>query len=140
MKNGLEVAIDTNIIFMFLYNAHSKAGLIIKAAEEGKIALVSTDSVKEEIKKLVKRELNYTDFDADSMIENLPITWYDREIYISFLEKANIMPHKPDRPLVALALLLNCDILSANYKDFKHVKKFVKVWEIDELLEEVKRK
>ena len=139
MKNGLRVAIDTNIIFMFLYRLDSKAGLIIKAAAEDKIELVSTDSVKEEIKKLVKRELNYTDFEVEEMVENLPITWYNREIYMSFLDKSRIMPHKPDRPLVALALLLNCGILSANYNDFKHVKKSVKVWDVNELLEEIKK-
>ena len=138
MKNGLRVAIDTNILYMFLYRAESKPGLIIKAATEEKIILVSTDSVKEELRRLLKTDFNQTDVEAENIISSLPIEWYNREIYLSFMEEAKIMPHKPDRPLVALALLLNFGILSANHTHFKHVKKVVKVWEIDELLNKVK--
>ena len=138
MQNGLRVAVDTNILFMFLYKPDSKAGQILRYAAEEKIFLVAPDIVKEELKILLERKFGYDSFKTKQTIEALPIEWYDRELYSEFISKAKLMPHKPDRPLVALALLLNCGILTANYKHFKHVKKALKIWSIDELLEKIK--
>ena len=87
----------------------------------------------------LKRKLEKPEWYLKFILGSLPVHWYPEEIYLSFMDNAKIMPHKPDRPLVALALLLNCGILSANCKDFKHVKKFVRIWEIDELLEGIKK-
>ena len=58
--NGFEkVVIDTNIIFMALYNPKGKAGKVFELANKNKLNLFSTDTVKEEIKVVLKRELNF---------------------------------------------------------------------------------
>ena len=56
-SNLEKVVVDTNIIFMALYNPYSKAGEIINTAFLNKIKLFSTDSVKEEIIRVLKHDL-----------------------------------------------------------------------------------
>ena len=118
--NGSQIkaVIDTNVIFMSLYNPESKAGKIIKYAIEGKIHLFSTDTVKEEISLI---------------IESLPITWIVKEIYSSFLSQTKVK-HKPDKPIEALSLALGCGILSADFH-FKNVKSLL---DVNEFLRRIK--
>jgi len=133
----LEVVVDTNVLFMGLEYPERKAGQILKAGFEGKIPLVSPSTVMTELYRLLQIKLGKPEWYLNYILDSLPVHWYPEEIYISFMEQAKIMPHKPDRPLVALALLLNCGVLSANYRHFRHIKKFVKVWDIDELLKTI---
>lgn len=118
--NGSQIkaVIDTNVIFMAVYEPNSKAGNIINAALNNKIKLYSPDSVKEEICRVLKRELNFTDDEIKEIIFSLPIIWIEKEIYKDFLEKTKTR-HKPDKPVEALSLVLNCGILSANKEHFK---------------------
>lgn len=139
MQSGLRVVVDTNVFFMYIYRSDSKAGDVIRAALKGKITITSADSVKEELIALLKRKFDLTDLETENVIDNLPVEWYGREIYFPLMSQTAQMPHKPDRPLVALALLLNCGVLSANYRHFRHVDKLIKVWDIDELLEVIKK-
>lgn len=113
----IKLVIDTNIIFMSLYDSSSKAAKIIELAEKNKLQLFSTDSVKEELIRVLKRELNFNDKQIEVNINKLPITWVEKEVYQEFLDKTKVK-HKPDKPVEALALVLNCGILSAD-NDFK---------------------
>ena len=99
--------IDTNVIFMALYDVNSKAGRIIRAAIENKLKLYSSDSVKEEIFRVLKREMLFNEKDISGIIESLPIIWIDKKVYESFLIKTKVK-HKADKPIEVLALMLNC--------------------------------
>ena len=119
--NGSEpekVVIDTNVLFMAFYNENSKAGKIIKFANQNKIKLYSPDSVKEELIRVLEREMDFSKEQINLMIESLPIIWIEKEFYEKFLSQTKVK-HKPDKPIEALALLLNCEILSAD-EDFKN--------------------
>ena len=116
--NGFEkVVIDTNIIFMALYNPKGKAGKVFELANKNKLNLFSTDTVKEEIKVVLKRELNFSDDKIINMIEGLPLSWIKKKYYEKFIMKVKVK-HKPDKPVEALSLLLDCGILTAD-RDFK---------------------
>ena len=133
MNGSLKAVIDTNVIFMALYNPESKAGKIIQYAVEGKIHLFSTDTVKEEIKRVLKRELSYTEEELNSTIESLPIAWIGKEIYFSFLPQTKVK-HKPDKPIEALSLVLGCGILSAD-EHFKNVRSLL---DVNEFLKKIR--
>ena len=104
MSGSLKVIIDTNIIFMAWYNPLGKCAEIIRKAREGKVQLFSPDSVKEEIIRVLKRyKLN----EIDEFLNNLPIIWESKEIYAKLISKTRVK-HKADKPLEALALILDC--------------------------------
>lgn len=124
------VVIDTNVIFMAIYDTNSKAGRVIELANKDKIGLFSTDSVKKELFRVLKRELDFSEDKIEFIIGNLPITWIDKEIYKRALDKTKVK-HKADKPIEALAIILDCGILSAD----KHFKNRVN---INKLLEDLK--
>ena len=128
-KEVKKIVIDTNIIFMALYDPDGKAGKILKSASEGKIKLFAPDSVNEEIIRVLKREYSFSDEKINAILERPPITWVGRDIYYDFISKTKVK-HKPDKPIEALSLVLNCGILSAD-TDFKDRLN------VDELLEEL---
>ncbi|MEK6848540.1 MAG: PIN domain-containing protein [Nanoarchaeota archaeon] len=109
----IKIVIDTNVIFMAVYDINSKAGKIVSAALENKIMLFSTDTVKEEITRVLKRELNFSDAEINTLIASLPITWLDKLYYHDFISKTKVK-HKADKPVEALSLALNCQLLSAD--------------------------
>ena len=129
--NGFEkikLVIDTNIIYMSLYNPNNKAGEVINKALENKITLYSPDSVKEELKKVLKRELKLSDDEIKQIIESLPINWIEKEIYLPAINQTKVK-HKPDKPIEALAIILNCRILTAD-TDFNNIKQKINVNEV----------
>ena len=136
--NGLiKIVADTNVFFMAFYNIKNKASALLNAAIEGKVVIFSPDTVREELKRVLIRELDFTEDMTESSITHLPAIWVGKEVYESCMEKASIIKHKPDRPVLAVALALNCGIITADFKDFKPAKKLVKLWNIDELLKAV---
>ena len=130
--NGFKAVIDTNIIFMSLYNPKGKAGKIIGYATENKLTLFATESVKQELSVVLKRELSLDDSEIKFIIDSLPITWIEKEIYQSALKKTKVK-HKPDKPTEALSLILDCGILSAD-TDFDNIKNKINV---NNLLEKI---
>lgn len=137
MNGSIRVVVDTNVYFIFFYNPASKSGKLIEAAIGRKVDLFSTDTVQEELKRVLVRELSFEAEKAENVIVHLPVTWVGREVYQNYLDKAKVVQHKPDRPILALALTLNCGIITANIRDFKPARKIVKIWKIDDLLEEL---
>src|SRR3989344_5421523 len=121
----INIVIDTNVIFMALYDPTSKAGKVINAAIENKIELYTTDTVQEEIRRVLKREIRLQDEEIEEKIRNLPILWIKKEIYAEFINKTKVK-HKADKPLEALSILLNCGILSADhhFKNRLDINKF----------------
>ena len=127
-----KIVIDTNIIFMALYNPFGKCAKILKIAIKGKLQLFSPESVRKELIRILKRELNFTDKQIEINLKKLPINWIRKEIYEKFLDKTKVK-HKPDKPIEAVALLLDCKLLSAD-SDFKNSKKRI---DIDKLLKKL---
>jgi predicted nucleic acid-binding protein len=116
-----KIVIDTNAIFMALYNPLGKAGRIFDLANKEKINLFSTDTVRLEIIRVLKRELKWEDELINEKVNSLPIIWVEKDIYSNLLNKTKVK-HKADKPIEALSLVLNCDILSADehFKDLKN--------------------
>jgi predicted nucleic acid-binding protein len=121
--------IDTNVIFMALYNSWSKAGKVIQLALENKIKIYSSDNIKEEIIRILKKELNYSENELNLTLDSLPIEWVCKDVYFQFLGKTEVK-HKPDKPLEALAIALNVRILSAD----KHFRGNKRKMDVNELL------
>lgn len=124
--------VDTNVIFMALYDENSKAGKIIEFANKNKIQLFSPESVKEELFRVLKREMDFSEDKINLILDSLPITWIKKEFYEGFLERTSVK-HEADKPIEAVALLLDCGILSAD----KHFKDRA---DINKLLEDLREK
>lgn len=127
--SDLVFVIDTNVIFMAVYNSESKAGKVIQLALENKIKIYSSDNIREEIKRLFGKELGFDEEEINLSLDALPIEWVEKGVYSQFLNKTEVK-HKADKPLEALAIALNARILSAD-KHFDGNKRKVSV---DELL------
>ncbi len=140
MPNGskIKVIVDTNVYFMSLKNPVGKASKLIIAGINGTIELFSPDTVKEELIRLLKRK-SFSEYEIEEAIIHFPVTWLDKTSYEIFMKSSSIIKHKPDRPILAAALAVECGIITANKKHFLPARKLVKVWEIDELLEEIKK-
>lgn len=127
----IEIVIDTNIIFMSWHNPIGKCAEILRKAREGKIKLFSPDTVKLEIIKIFQRN-GYLDWEINYFLNDLPINWIEKELYVSMIGKTKVK-HKPDKPIEAVALSLNCKILSAD-QHFDIVKQKI---DIDDLLKQI---
>lgn len=115
---SIKLVIDTNALFMSLYNPSGKAAKIIELANEGRLILFSPDSVKEELFVVLQRELDFSENESIKIIESLPISWVDEQIYAEALDKTKVK-HEPDKPVEALAIILDCEILTAD-RHFKN--------------------
>ena len=114
MKEGIiKLVVDTNTLFMSFYNPRGKAARIIEFAIEGRLELFSPESVKDELFEVIKREFGFPEFHINFLIDSLPIKWVGKEIYKEAINKTEVK-HKADKPVEALALILNCEILSAD--------------------------
>jgi predicted nucleic acid-binding protein len=122
----IRIVIDTNVIFMAWYNPEGKCARILRSAEEGNLELYAPDSVKEEIIRVFKRR-NLSDEDINEFLEDFEINWVDENIYNRFLHETKVK-HKPDKPVEAVALALNCGILSADkhFRDRIDIDKLIK--------------
>ena len=138
MNGSIRIVVDTNVYYIFLYKPESKAGRIINHALENKIKIFSPDTVKEEMSRLLIRDFKFKEDEKEIIIDSLPVEWVDKEVYKDQMEKACIIKHKQDRPILACALVLGCGVLTANIRHFKPARKLVKIWDIDELLKAIK--
>ena len=118
------LVIDTNILFMALTKQREPAKLIDLAIQE-KIILFAPDSVRKELGRVLRRELFMEENLIKQIIKSLPVKWANSSIYGPYLRKTEVK-HKSDKPVEALALALNCKILSAD----KHFKKRVNAKDI----------
>ncbi len=125
----IKIVIDTNIIFMAWYNPLGKCAEVLRKAKEGRLELFSPDSVKEEITRIFRKH-NLTDKEIDEFINEIPVTWINKEIYMKVIKQTKIK-HKADKPVEAVSLILNCKVLSAD----KHFKGRIDVNKLLEKLE-----
>lgn len=129
------IVVDTNFLFMAIYNKEGKARRVLDLTIEKKIALFAPDNVKKELIIILKRELLFSDEEIKDAFEILPVNWVDGEIYKSFLEKTTVKK-EADKTVEAVALMLDCGILTAD-TDFDKVKQRI---DIDDLLNKLEEK
>ena len=129
-EQPIKLVADTNALFMALYNPLGKVGMLINFAIQEKIILFSPDSVKIELFNVVQRELEISEEETNFIIESLPVNWVDESIYIEAIDRVKVK-HEPDKPVEALSILLNCEILTADH----HFKNRA---DIDEILKKIK--
>ena len=127
--SDIRAVIDTNAIFMSLYNEKGKAGRILEFANQNKIQLFSPESVKEELIIVLKKEMYLSEDKISFIINRLPIIWVKKEVYEEKIQDVKVK-HKPDKPVEALSIVLGCGILSAD-TDFEETIN------IDELLKQL---
>ena len=129
VSSDIRAVIDTNAIFMSLYNEKGKAGRIIEFANQNKIKLFSPERVKEELIIVLKKEMYLSEDKISFIINRLPIIWVKKEVYEEKIKDVKVK-HKPDKPVEALSIVLGCGILSAD-RDFEETIS------IDELIKEL---
>jgi predicted nucleic acid-binding protein len=120
-----KIVIDTNILFMAWYNPEGKCAKVLEKANEGKIEIYAPDSVKIKIFRILQ-EQRLSIREIEDFLSDFEINWTDKIIYERFIDKVKVK-HKPDKPVEALAIALDCEILSAD----KHFKEKIN---IDKLL------
>lgn len=125
----IKIVVDTNILIMGAYLENSKAGKILRLASEEKILLFAPISVKEEFIRNLKERFDWNEDKINVIIKSLSVKWVERELYEPLLDKTTVK-HKADKPIEAVALLLNCNILSAD----EHFKNISQKIDIDNLL------
>ena len=128
----IKVVIDTNILFMAAYGRSEKAAKTIQLANRNKILLFAPDIVREELTRLLKRKMNLSGEEIAVIFEGLPITWIEKEFYQEALDKTKVK-HKADKPIEALASILDCGILTAD-KHFDNNKRKI---DIDDFLKQL---
>lgn len=138
MNGSLRVIVDTNILYGFFYNPFGDSGKLMLEAINKKIELYSPDVIYEEMRRLLVKNLKLSAEEANHIADALPVNWVEREIYQDSLDKARIIKHKSDRPLLALALTLKCGLLSYG-NHLKPAGKYVKLWKMKDLLKESER-
>lgn len=137
----MKIIIDTNILFSALYNLNSNAGDLFVLAAYNKIELYAPEFTKEELIRIVKDKLHYSDKEISYSIAALPVTWIEQEIYSLNLERAKeYIDHIADIPVVACSLTLNFDIVSGDTHFHPLKKEGPKVWKLKELLDNIRRK
>ncbi len=131
----MKLVIDTNIIFSALYNPDSDSGKLILLAIEDKVTLLAPEEVREELRKVLGKRLDYSDDEINDTLRALPITWIDAELYQHAIKYAKPqIKHEKDVPVLACALALDLPIVSGN-KHLLLVKKTVaEVWKPKELI------
>jgi predicted nucleic acid-binding protein len=133
--------VDTNIVFSALHDLKSNAGKLLICAIEGRVELMSSEYIKRELERNLKEKLDYSEEEFKETIKALPIKWIEDESYSKEMKKSEkLIKHERDIPILALALYLNCDVVSGDehfhdvdYRDFK-------CWKLKELVEFIEQR
>ena len=131
----MRVVIDTNIIVSGLYDPDSPPGCVLEAAAEGKVVLCAPDSVREELKHVLKEVLDYSEAEVDSTLRVLPVEWIERAVYEEDLARARALTRDPDdAPVLACGFALACDIVSGDKDLHTARQRRVRIWKPAELV------
>ncbi len=127
--------VDTNIIFSALYDMRSKAGRLLFLAIEGRIDLIASDYIREELERNLKDKLGYTDEEFEETVKALPIRWIDDERYTKEMDRAaKLIAHRRDVPVLALALHTKCGVVTGDEHFLKVKYRGFKLWKLTELI------
>ncbi|MFQ6137087.1 MAG: PIN domain-containing protein [Candidatus Hydrothermarchaeales archaeon] len=129
------VVVDTNIIFSALYDLRSRAGRLLFFAIEGRVDLVASEYIKGELERNLREKLDYTDEEFKETVNALPIKWIEDERYSKEIDKAaELITHKRDIPILALALHMRCGVASGDEHFLKVKYKDFKSWRLKDLI------
>jgi len=137
MSYDVVILIDSNVIFSGLYKITSVPGLILYLGILGRIRIISPESVRDEVIRVLKNKLGYSDEEIDSTLAILGIEWIPREVYDRDVERyKRLLEDYGDRSLLACAINLNIPIVTGD-KDFKKedVKKIARIYTPSEFIE-----
>lgn len=133
----MRVVIDTNVIVSGLYDPDSPPGRVLEAAAEGKIVLCAPESVREELERVLKAVLDYSEAEVGITLRALSIDWIERAVYEEDLARARTLIRDPDDAhVLACAFALACDIVSGDKDLHAARQRRVKVWKPAELASE----
>ena len=125
----MRIVIDTNVLFSALYDPASTPGRIILLAIEEKVELFAPATVRDELERALRGKLRYSDDEWEATLSALPVESVEGAIWEAFMERAKAAITDPDdAPVVALALALQCGIVSGDNAFHPLRKRIVKTW------------
>ena len=109
------VIVDANVLYSALYKPEGVCGNIIQAAIEGSCQLLSTDSVREKVRRNLIENLSLSEREEARLVLALPVEWVPREAYEHRINEAvQLLAHEADAPVLALSLATRLTILSGD--------------------------
>lgn len=125
----MRVAIDSNVIVSAFYDPDSVPGRIIDAGITGRLALCAPVSVRAEVVRVMQRVMEWTPAVASAALQAVRVDWIEEGVFAPYLERAAALLRDPsDAPVLALAMAIQCDIISGD-RDLQVVKcKGLRVW------------
>lgn len=130
MNNNMEILVDSNVVFSALYKVSSIPGLIIYLGILEKIKILSPESVKKEIIRILRNKLKYSEKEIDFTLSVLNIEWIPIEVYdINVKRFKSLLEDYEDASLLTCAVMLNIPIVTGD-KDFQNekIKKIARVY------------
>ena len=123
----MKYIIDANIIFSALYKMESNAGRLLLMAIDDEVDLISTEHIEDELKRITRDKLHFSDEEIVEILGSLPVKWFEREIYADGMNDAmKKISDEGDASLLALAALSGYEIITGDREilltDFKDVK------------------
>lgn len=110
-----DLIIDTNVVFSALYDPDSVPGQIVELALEGTLTLYAPDTVEEELERILRNKLGYTDAEWEDTRAALPVEWIEQAVYERALEAAREAIADPgDVSIVATAITVDAAIVSGD--------------------------
>lgn len=125
----MRLVIDTNVLCSALYDLDSTPGKILTLAAEGEVELVAPITVRVELERALRGRLGYAAEACEAALSALPVEWVEEGVYADAMVRATDAIADPtDAPLVALAMVLGCGVVSGD-RDFHPLRrKVVKTW------------
>ncbi len=123
------VIVDANVLYSALYKPQGVCGRIVQAAIDGFCELLSTDSVKEEVRSNLVENLSMAEGEALRLVSAVPVVWVPREVYDQRIDEAvSLLTHEEDAPVLAASLAMHLPILSGDrHLHSERIMKSVKV-------------
>lgn len=88
---------------------------------EGKIQLIAPELAKNELQDALQKKLGFSVNEAQEFVDSLPIEWISESVYGPFLKETSRIIGGPDSHFVALALLTNSILVTAD-KEILRIK------------------
>jgi predicted nucleic acid-binding protein len=100
----------------------------------GEVRLFSPYHVKNELERVLKSKLDYSEEELDDLFESLPISWLEHELYEDHMKKAmKLIKDKNDVPILACAMASGYPIVTGDKHFFKMKKSNIKVLRLKDL-------
>ena len=130
----MRVVIDTNVVVSGLYDPDSPPGRVLDAGAEGRVILCAPETVREELERVLRTVLTYSEAEVKLTLRALPIDWIEPAVYQDDLARASALVRDPtDASVLACGFALSSDIVSGDKDLHAARQRRVKVWKPAEL-------